>query len=37
MHVYPFNGHEGGEALQVARQLRWLDALLRPATDHAVG
>jgi cephalosporin-C deacetylase len=24
MHVYPFNGHEGGEALHVARQLRWL-------------
>jgi cephalosporin-C deacetylase len=24
MHVYPFNGHEGGEALHVRRQLRWL-------------
>ena len=37
LHTYPFNGHEGGEAWQVERQLRWLDALLRPATDHAVG
>ncbi|WP_432896910.1 acetylxylan esterase [Micromonospora matsumotoense] len=37
LHTYPFNGHEGGEAWQVARQLRWLDALLRPATDQAVG
>ncbi|MDG4764136.1 acetylxylan esterase [Solwaraspora sp. WMMD406] len=26
--VYPFNGHEGGEAEQVRRQLRWLRALL---------
>jgi cephalosporin-C deacetylase len=24
MHVYPFNQHEGGEAIQVRRQLRWL-------------
>ncbi|MFV2022556.1 acetylxylan esterase [Micromonospora sp. LOL_023] len=28
IHVYPFNGHEGGEAEQVRRQLRWLRALL---------
>ncbi|WDZ83513.1 acetylxylan esterase [Micromonospora cathayae] len=43
MHVYPFNGHEGGEAVQQRRQLRWLAALLagpgaptaggRPARD----
>lgn len=30
IHVYPFNGHEGGEALHVRRQLRWLGARLRP-------
>ncbi|MEV0428743.1 acetylxylan esterase [Micromonospora sp. NPDC050495] len=24
IHVYPFNQHEGGEAVQVRRQLRWL-------------
>jgi cephalosporin-C deacetylase len=28
MHVYPFNQHEGGEAVHVRRQLRWLNALL---------
>ncbi|WP_089153963.1 acetylxylan esterase [Micromonospora sp. NBS 11-29] len=28
MHTYPFNGHEGGEAVHVRRQLSWLDALL---------
>jgi len=26
MHVYPFNQHEGGEAIHVRRQLRWLSA-----------
>ncbi|MFJ6194759.1 acetylxylan esterase [Micromonospora sp. NPDC092111] len=31
LHAYPFNGHEGGEALHSGRQLRWLDALLRPS------
>ncbi|MET8254349.1 acetylxylan esterase [Micromonospora sp. NPDC005197] len=30
MHVYPFNGHEGGEAVHVRRQLRWLAARLAP-------
>lgn len=25
--VYPFNGHEGGQALQVARQIAWLKEL----------
>ncbi|WFE40858.1 acetylxylan esterase [Micromonospora sp. WMMD998] len=29
LHTYPFNGHEGGEAVHVRRQLRWLDAVLR--------
>ncbi|RIV41199.1 acetylxylan esterase [Micromonospora radicis] len=28
MHVYPFNGHEHGEALHVRRQLRWLSGVL---------
>ncbi|ROO62360.1 cephalosporin-C deacetylase [Micromonospora sp. Llam0] len=27
IHPYPFNGHEGGEAEQVRRQLRWLHEL----------
>lgn len=35
MHTYPFNGHEGGEAVHVRRQLRWLDAVLRPAGTAA--
>lgn len=26
MHAYPFNHHEGGDAVQVQRQLRWLAA-----------
>ncbi|WP_428962349.1 acetylxylan esterase [Micromonospora fluostatini] len=29
MHVYPFNGHEGGEAVHTRRQLRWLDGIVR--------
>jgi cephalosporin-C deacetylase len=28
MHVYPFNQHEGGEAVHAQRQLRWLSARL---------
>lgn len=28
IHAYPFNGHEGGEAEQVRRQLVWLDSQL---------
>ncbi len=28
LHVYPFNGHEHGEALHVRRQMRWLAAVL---------
>lgn len=35
MHVYPFNHHEGGEAVQVRRQLRWLDALIQPGGRRA--
>ncbi|MEU4335235.1 acetylxylan esterase [Micromonospora lupini] len=30
MHVYPFNGHESGEAVHVRRQLRWLAGRLAP-------
>ncbi|MEV0001836.1 acetylxylan esterase [Micromonospora sp. NPDC050980] len=30
MHTYPFNGHEGGEAVHVRRQLRWLTTKLGP-------
>jgi len=28
IEVYPFNGHEGGEAFHTARQLRWLGSKL---------
>ncbi|MEV4492478.1 acetylxylan esterase [Micromonospora coxensis] len=28
MHTYPFNGHEGGEAVHTRRQLRWLAGVL---------
>lgn len=28
IHAYPFNHHEGGEAVQVRRQLRWLAEVL---------
>ena len=31
MHVYPFNHHEGGEAVHVRRQLSWLGSVLHPA------
>ena len=30
IEVYAYNQHEGGQALQVDRQLRWLRALLAP-------
>ncbi|MFE3033878.1 acetylxylan esterase [Streptomyces canus] len=29
IHAYPYNGHEGGDAVQVRRQLDWLDGVLR--------
>jgi cephalosporin-C deacetylase len=35
MHVYPFNGHEHGEALHVQRQLHWLAARDRNGDGHA--
>ncbi|MFI0502544.1 acetylxylan esterase [Streptomyces albogriseolus] len=28
LHAYPFNGHEGGDAVHVRRQLEWLGAVL---------
>jgi cephalosporin-C deacetylase len=28
IHAYPFNGHEGGDAVQVRRQLEWLGMVL---------
>ncbi|WP_431934255.1 acetylxylan esterase [Micromonospora sp. RP3T] len=31
MHTYPYNGHEGGEAVHVRRQRSWLEAVLRRA------
>ncbi|MDG4800251.1 acetylxylan esterase [Micromonospora sp. WMMD980] len=37
MHTYPFNGHDGGEAVHVRRQLRWLDTVLRPTGRPRVG
>ncbi|WP_341716161.1 acetylxylan esterase [Micromonospora sp. FIMYZ51] len=33
MHVYPFNGHEHGDATHVRRQLSWLAALLTESAD----
>ncbi|MEV5823128.1 acetylxylan esterase [Micromonospora haikouensis] len=33
VHVYPFNGHEGGEAVQVRRQLAWLAGVLAAPAD----
>ncbi|GIJ79788.1 cephalosporin-C deacetylase [Micromonospora phaseoli] len=35
MHVYPFNGHEHGDATQVRRQLRWLADLFGTASRAA--
>ncbi len=32
MHVYPFNGHEHGEATHTRRQLRWLADVLGGVT-----
>ncbi|MFJ4205034.1 acetylxylan esterase [Streptomyces sviceus] len=29
IHAYPYNGHEGGDAVQVRRQLDWLAGVLR--------
>ncbi|TCB98489.1 acetylxylan esterase [Micromonospora zingiberis] len=33
VHVYPFNGHEHGDAVHVRRQLGWLAGLLGAPTD----
>ncbi|MCK8435086.1 acetylxylan esterase [Streptomyces sp. D2-8] len=37
MHAYPFNGHEGGEAVQVGRQLMWLRTVLEGLGDDPLG
>ncbi|AXE89295.1 acetylxylan esterase [Streptomyces sp. Go-475] len=37
IHAYPFNGHEGGDAVQVRRQLRWLSAVLAAGGDDRRG
>jgi cephalosporin-C deacetylase len=37
LHAYPFNHHEGGEALHVRRQLRWLREVLAGAGQKATG
>jgi cephalosporin-C deacetylase len=34
MHVYPFNHHEGGEAVHAGRQLRWLAERVRLRRDR---
>ncbi|GAA2302836.1 acetylxylan esterase [Streptomyces kunmingensis] len=31
IHAYPFNGHEGGDAVHVRRQLAWLRGILESA------
>jgi cephalosporin-C deacetylase len=33
MRVYPYNGHEGGEAFHTRDQLRWLASILAPGRD----
>ncbi|MEV6958081.1 acetylxylan esterase [Streptomyces sp. NPDC051207] len=35
IHAYPFNGHEGGDAVQVRRQLLWLREVLGEAEGGA--
>ena len=37
IHAYPFNGHEGGEAVQVRRQLDWLRTVLDEPGDAGGG
>jgi cephalosporin-C deacetylase len=34
MHTYPFNQHDGGDAVHVGRQLRWLGARLGAGPDR---
>jgi cephalosporin-C deacetylase len=34
IHAYPFNHHEGGEAVHVRRQLRWLAERIGPRRDR---
>lgn len=37
IHVYPFNHHEGGDAVHTARQLRWLRSRLAAVDGAAPG
>jgi cephalosporin-C deacetylase len=37
IEVYPFNNHEGGDAVHVQRQLHWLAEVLRPAVPVGQG
>ncbi|MEU0198036.1 MULTISPECIES: acetylxylan esterase [unclassified Streptomyces] len=37
IHAYPFNGHEGGDAVQVRRQLGWLSVVLAAGGDDRRG
>jgi hypothetical protein len=37
IHAYPFNGHEGGEAVQVRRQLDWLRTVVNGPGDVGRG
>ncbi|MFE2938009.1 acetylxylan esterase [Streptomyces sp. NPDC059255] len=37
MHTYPFNGHEGGDAVHVRGQLSWLRAVVDDAAGGADG
>jgi cephalosporin-C deacetylase len=30
IHAYPYNGHEGGDAVHVRRQLDWLAGVFGP-------
>ncbi|WP_406496050.1 acetylxylan esterase [Streptomyces sp. NBC_01604] len=33
IHAYPYNGHEGGDAVHVRRQLNWLAGVFGPGPD----
>jgi cephalosporin-C deacetylase len=35
IHAYPYNGHEGGDAVQVRRQLDWLEEVLEVSRQPA--
>ncbi|WP_030041175.1 acetylxylan esterase, partial [Streptomyces resistomycificus] len=37
IHAYPYNGHEGGDAVHVRRQLEWLSSLFGLPTSRPAG